>query len=231
MKRTFFLLYIITCFFAEARAQKVQPLTIQFVNRFGTAPLIPEQTYYLGKDTLVVNRFKYYISHIKLTNSKGKIFTPANEYFLIDIADEKTTRLTLTVPEDDYVGIGFLLGVDSIRNVSGVQTGALDPLNGMFWTWNSGYIMAKLEGTANSSMIAGKQFTYHIGGFRNNQNTTRNIELKSSVFTHSISIVADASVWFKDIDIATTPICHSPGALAIRFANNYSTMFSINQQP
>ncbi|MFN3667084.1 MAG: MbnP family protein, partial [Sediminibacterium sp.] len=102
---------------------------------------------------------------------------------------------------------------------------------GMFWTWNTGYIMAKLEGTASSSMIAGKQFTYHIGGFRNNQNTTRNIELKSPVFTHSISIVADASVWFKDIDITKTPICHSPGALAIRFANNYSTMFSINQQP
>ncbi|MFN3665698.1 MAG: MbnP family protein, partial [Sediminibacterium sp.] len=115
MKRIFCLLYLITCFFAEARAQKVRPLTIQFVNRFGTDPLIPEQTYYLGKDTLVVNRFKYYVSHIKLTNSKGKIFTPANEYFLIDIADEKTTRLTLSVPEDDYVGIGFLLGVDSIR--------------------------------------------------------------------------------------------------------------------
>jgi hypothetical protein len=69
------------------------------------------------------------------------------------------------------------LGVDSIRNVSGIQTGALDPLKGMFWTWNSGYVMAKLEGSSESSNSAGNRFTYHIGGFRPGMNVLKTIDL------------------------------------------------------
>lgn len=203
-------------------------LTIRFDNRFNTEKLQPEQTCYLnGTDTLVINRFKYYISHIQLTHSTGKIIVPENQYYLIDMADEKSTVILLSVPEGSYTGIQFLLGVDSIRNVSGVQTGALDPLHGMFWTWNSGYIMAKLEGTASSSMIAGKQFTYHIGGFRKHQNTIRLIQLQSSAFSDTITIIADAAQWLNGINIAKEPVCHSPGALAVRFADNYSKMFSI----
>lgn len=211
-----------------ASAQKKQVLTIRFENRFGKALLTPEQTCYLnGTDTLVINRFKYYVSHIQLTNTTGKTIIPENQYYLIDIANEKSSAVQIMVPEGSYTGIHFLLGVDSIRNVSGVQTGALDPLNGMFWTWNSGYIMAKLEGTASSSMIAGKQFTYHIGGFRQNQQTARNISLQTTAFNRSVTIVADAEKWFEGISIAKEPVCHSPGALAVRIADNYSKMFSI----
>lgn len=214
-----------------ATAQKKRLLTIRFDNRFGNEQLIPEQTYYLnGTDTLVINRFKYYISHIQLINAKGQSFVSPNQYYLVDMADEKSTTIQFAVPEDNYTGIRFLLGVDSIRNVSGVQTGVLDPLHGMFWTWNSGYIMAKLEGTASSSVIAGKQFTYHIGGFRKHHTTTRIIQLKTSPFTNRLTITADASKWFNGINIAREPVCHSPGALAVRFANNYSTMFSIAAQ-
>lgn len=210
-------------------AQKKQVLTIRFENRFGKERLIPEQTFYLnGTDTLVINRFKYYVSHIQLTNTAGKTIVPENQYYLIDIADEKSTSVQITVPEGSYTGIQFLLGVDSMRNVSGVQTGALDPLNGMFWTWNSGYIMAKLEGTASSSMIAGKQFTYHIGGFRQHQQTARNIRLQTTPFHTSVTIVADAEKWLEGISIAKEPVCHSPGTLAVRIADNYSKMFSIS---
>lgn len=212
-------------------AQKKHALTIRFNNRFGNEQLLPEQTYSLNNtDTLVINRFKYYISHIQLTNTEGKTIIPENQYYLIDIADEKSSSIQLNVPAGNYTGIRFLLGVDSIRNVSGVQTGSLDPLHGMFWTWNSGYIMAKLEGTASSSMIAGKQFTYHIGGFRKHQNTTRLIQLQSTAFTDSLTIVADAAKWFNGINIAKEPVCHSPGTLAVRFADNYSNMFSIAVQ-
>ena len=211
-----------------AIAQKKQALTIRFDNRFGNEQLLPEQTYSLNStDTLVVNRFKYYISNIQFTNTEGKTIIPENQYFLVDIANEKSLSIQLNIPEGKYTGIRFLLGVDSIRNVSGVQTGALDPLHGMFWTWNSGYIMAKLEGTANSSTIAGKQFTYHIGGFRGQQNTTRLIQLQTTVFNSSLTIVADAAKWLNGINISKEPVCHSPGVLALRFADNYSKMFSI----
>jgi len=228
VKKATIFISLLFCLLFSATAQKNQLLTIRFDNRFATEKLQPEQTCYLnGTDTLVINRFKYYISHIQLMNAAGKTIIPENQYFLVDIADEKSLSIQLNIPEGNYTGIRFLLGVDSIRNVSGVQTGALDPLHGMFWTWNSGYIMAKLEGTASSSMIAGKQFTYHIGGFRKHQNTTRLIQLQTTVFNTSLTIIADAAKWFNGINITKEPVCHSPGALALRFADNYSKMFSI----
>lgn len=228
MKKISVLISLFWGLLLSVTAQKKQLLIIRFDNRFGTEKLQPEQTCYLnGTDTLVINRFKYYISHIQLINAAGKNFIPQNQYYLVDIADEKSVTVQLNVPADSYTGIQFLLGVDSIRNVSGVQTGPLDPLHGMFWTWNSGYIMAKLEGTASSSMMAGKQFTYHIGGFRKHHNTTRMIQLTTPVFHHSLTIVADASRWFDGISIAKTPVCHSPGVLAVRFADNYSKMFAV----
>ena len=52
------------------------------------------------------------------------------------------------MPAGNYNSLSFLLGVDSMHNVSGAQTGALDPANDMFWTWNSGYVMAKMEGAS-----------------------------------------------------------------------------------
>lgn len=215
-----------------AQSQQTQKLSIRFENRFGSELLIPEQSYLLNNDTLTINRFKYYVSHFMLMDKNGKKTVLPVNYYLIDAADEKSATISFNVPIGDYSSLHFLLGVDSVRNVSGVQTGALDPLQGMFWTWNSGYIMAKLEGTASSSLIAGKQFTYHIGGFRTMHNTSRHISLSLSTFNSSVTIIADAKKWFEgphELIIAKEPVCHSPGALAVRIANNYATMFSIKE--
>ena len=185
-------------------------------------------------ETISVDRFRYYVSNFSVKDNKGIIVKLPVEYFLVDEADSLSKIITLTVPDISIDHISFLLGVDSIRNVSGIQTGALDPLKGMFWTWNSGYIMAKLEGSADESTSAGGRFTYHIGGFRTGMNTTRLIDLaidnKGKEVTE-IHINADINHWFKgttDIKISETPVCHSPGALAMKIADNYSTMFSLN---
>lgn len=228
MKALLFLFFVLIT--GSVRSQETQQLVLHFQNRFGNETLLPEQSYILRGDTLTINRFKYYISHFALTDEQGKKVTLPIQYYLIDAADETSTNITLSIPQGKYRSIHFLLGVDSLRNVSGVQSGALDPLHGMFWTWNSGYIMAKLEGTASSSQIAGKQFTYHIGGFRGNNNTSRQIVLPLSSSANPITIIADAKKWFdgpNDLVIAKEPVCHSPGALAVRIANNYAHMFSI----
>lgn len=231
MKLLSFLLLILIS--SSVLSQKTQQLTIHFQNRFGDESLVPEQSYIMNGDTLTINRFKYYISHFALTNEEGKKITLPVQYYLIDAADEASTKINLHIPLGKYQSIHFLLGVDSLRNVSGVQSGALDPLQGMFWTWNSGYIMAKLEGIATSSQIAGKQFTYHIGGFRGANNTARSITLPLSTTDHKVSVIADAKKWFEGpnpLMISKEPVCHSPGTLAVRIANNYANMFSILSQ-
>lgn len=210
-------------------------LAISFHHKVGNEELILDNSYttILGEH-IVIRKFKYYLSNFSITDQSGKAFVLPADYFLVDEADSISKNITLNVPTLEIKSIKFLLGVDSSRNVSGIQTGVLDPLQGMFWTWNSGYIMAKLEGTSDSSHIAGQAFTYHIGGFKGETNTNRYITLtlpQENKPSDKIYITADINHWFKsksEIRIAETPVCHTPGALAIKIADNYSTMFSVD---
>ncbi len=129
-----------------------------------------------------------------------------------------------------------MLGVDSLMNTSGAQTGALDPLRGMFWTWNSGYINAKLEGISSQSSQPAHMINYHIGGYRYPNNAARVITMNlesinnSDEKNHELFITANTNAWFSgrhEIKIAKTPGCMMPGELAGAIADNYSEMFSL----
>ncbi|WEK36403.1 MAG: hypothetical protein P0Y53_02730 [Candidatus Pseudobacter hemicellulosilyticus] len=192
-------------------------------------------------ESFQVDQFKFYVHAIQLINTdSGKVFqVPVDQYYLVNFRDSASCVLPITVPSYKYNRLAFMLGVDSARNVSGAQTGALDPLNGMFWTWNTGYIMAKLEGQSPVSTAPGHAFEYHIGGFRQADNVVRQITL---LFPYgdavdmqpnghsSIHITADVLAWFKnphDIKISTNPTCMTPGTLAMQIAENYAKMFTV----
>jgi hypothetical protein len=139
----------------------------------------------------------------------------------------------------NYNSIAFTIGVDSIRNVSGAQTGALDPAKGMFWTWNSGYIMAKLEGNSIVSNEPNQVFEYHIGGFSGSENVVEKVKLRfplnDAISFHKggrtqMLINANANAWFSGpnpLSIAVTPVCATPGSLAKSIAANYANMFQV----
>ena len=234
-----FLIFTCTGFSAFHVPQVVKPqrmVTLIFEHRIGDQLLVLENpaTNIFG-ETITIERFRYYLSHFSITDRQGKTTVLPIQYFLIDEADSLSKKIVLTIPDIPIAAIHFLLGVDSLRNVSGIQTGALDPAKGMFWTWNSGYVMAKLEGTAAVSTSPGHRFTYHVGGFRTGMNTTRMIDLAIEDSTKQslpqLHITADINRWFKgktELRIAATPVCHSPGELAMRIADNYSSLFSIN---
>jgi hypothetical protein len=233
-----FLLLVATglCFRTDHTATKAQKkITLFFHHRIGNTELTLGDTVknILG-DNIVIERFRYYVSNFSITDNKGNTTKLPVEYFLVDEENAPSKQIELMIPDQPVSQINFILGVDSIRNVSGIQTGALDPLKGMFWTWNSGYIMAKLEGSAETVASSGHRFTYHIGGFKKNQNVVKKISLnlpESTSAFQELHLSADINHWFKgtsELKIAETPVCHSPGALAMRIADNYSTMFSIN---
>ena len=115
-------------------------------------------------DSLTFTTMKYYISNIKLINADGTTWDDEESYYLLDVSDPTSLVINFAnVPVGTYTGMYLTMGVDSARNVSGAQEGALDPANGMFWSWNSGYIMIKAEGL--SPQGTGGSFTYHLGGF------------------------------------------------------------------
>jgi hypothetical protein len=227
-------LFIVAVLFGSFRTDN-KNLTIKFHHVLGSQLLILNDSLTnTFNEKIVVTKFKYYISNMVLINEKKESMAISNSYFLIDAFDSASKNITIPFNFKKITGIEFLLGVDSIKNCSGIQTGVLDPMLGMFWTWNSGYIFAKLEGTSTASRVAGHYFTYHIGGYKTGENAARKIKL--SVISNSekniLDIQVDLNKWFassNDIRISQTPICHSPGVLAIQFADNYANLFSIQQ--
>ena len=124
-------------------------VTVEFQNIAGTVFLDPTgATNYVNAsgENFSVTNFRYYISNVKLIKDDGSKYSVPNSYFLIDANDTNSLKVNLAnIPGGKYTGVEYLIGVDSARNVAGAQTGALDPVNGMFWSWTQGYIFLKLE--------------------------------------------------------------------------------------
>lgn len=118
-------------------------------------------------DKFTVNTFKYYISNIVLYDFQGKEVVLPPAYFLLNAADSTSLDPVLShVPPGKYSAISVMIGVDSARNFAGAQEGCLDPAQGMFWTWNSGYIFLKLEGISPQSIAKLHRLTFHVGGVK-----------------------------------------------------------------
>lgn len=150
--------------------------TLEFENVVNSNPLVLETQNYTNAngDSFNVSVFKYYVSNIKLTKADGSVYSAPESYILVDAAKPASLLNSLNnIPAGDYTKISFIIGVDKDRNLAGAQTGALDPALGMFWTWNSGYIFVKFEGTSPQSTAANKSLTFHIGGIVDPNNTIR----------------------------------------------------------
>lgn len=168
-------------------------------------------------DTFSISVFRYYLSNITLDSVK----IPG--CFLV--SEDSAGSKVIPVPKGHFKRLSFTIGVDSLLNCSGAQEGALDPSYGMFWTWNSGYIMAKLEGTSPSSSLPGHRLEFHIGGYRAPHMTQRQVSL--DLPEGNFTLVADAAAWFKDISFRELPGFMTPGTKADHIADNYQHMFSI----
>ncbi len=222
-------------------SQKKAPaasVKISFVHTVNHVPLILDSGTYTNPfaENYTVSKFKYYISNLYLVNDK-KNTVVNNNYYLVDEKDAASKSFSLTMPPGNYESISFLLGVDSLKNVSGAQSGALDPTNDMFWTWNTGYVMAKLEGNSPASTVVNNKVEYHIGGFAGADNVIKKITLPLNININKdtvteIIIEADINTWWQmpnDILIAANAVCTNPGVLAKKIAANYSKMFSLKK--
>jgi len=143
-----------------------------------------------------VTALRYFISNIKLQKADGSEYVVPQDdsYFLINEEIASSKRLSLQVPEGDYTGITFMIGVDSLRNTMPPdrRKGALDisgQAQGMYWTWNSGYIFFFLEGESNQ-VVGDDAFRYHIGFFGGfSTPTLNNIRTTTLSFERDIALV------------------------------------------
>jgi hypothetical protein len=213
-----------------------QQLHVYIQHTVGGEVLKPGQTNYQNEagDTFNVTKFQYYLSNFSLTDSDGETIKLSSACFLVneDSAGSKTITLE-NVPAGRYNSISFMIGVDSLLNCTGAQTGSLDPINGMFWTWNSGYIMMKLEGTSPSSHLPGHMIEFHVGGYRAPHKAQRwvtipvsTLKIQRSTSSEKVYMKADIGFLFKGINFRQSAGMMTPGVMADKMADNYQHMFS-----
>jgi hypothetical protein len=179
-------------------------------------------------ETFTVRKLKYYISNISFDS-----IPQPESYFLVNALEENT--FTIPVEPGRLKHITFMIGVDSAHNCSGAQSGALDPINDMFWTWNSGYVMLKLEGYSPQSNADLNRIEHHIGGFKGPYKTMRQVSFSlprplilNAGQQQDLVIAVNLDKYFKgihDIRIKDDALLVTAGEKASRFADNFPAMF------
>jgi hypothetical protein len=233
------ILVVAICFLGMKPYRTPGYLNLKFANYVGDQPLVLDSVKYkneLGQDFTVTN-FKYYISNLKFHTKEGATHS-SGEVLLIrsDQPENFQWKLRL-LPDGDYTSVSFTIGVDSILNCSGAQSGALDPVNGMFWAWNTGYVFLKLEGKSSFSKSPGNIYEYHIGGYRSPVNCNRQVTLDFSDRPLSMRKGRSADLIIKAdvLEILKNPVTVDISKLssvtdfnhATEFADNYKDMFSV----
>jgi hypothetical protein len=186
-------------------------------------------THPLTGDELNFSQFRFYLSNVRLQKSDGTWWTEPESYRIIDGASTEGRTFTIAdVPAGNYTAMQYTLGVDSTRNVSGAQTGALAPANGMFWSWNTGYIMIKAEGMSPQSSTGA--FSFHLGGFSgpNNIVTQKQTDFAGGTLTVGsgtpvVKLRANtARLWHNTgTSVADVNTTHMPGQNAVSMASGF----------
>lgn len=231
-------------------ATKKGTLSVEFDNIVGESNLQLNTGSYTNAagEPFKVSALKYFVSNFILTKSDGTTYTIPQDscYFLIDESDAAKHSAQLQIPEGEYKGLSFVLGVDSLRNTLDIskRTGVLDPAvaaAGMYWAWNSGYVFLKLEGTSSASIQANNIFMYHIGLYGGSTTPTfnniktisldlsqRGVAQVQSTKSANVHLTVDILKIFSgtsNVSIAANTVVMA-SAYSQTIANNYAKMFS-----
>lgn len=190
----------------------------------------------------ILERFKYYLSNIKLRNTRSGIFYLEPEsYHLVSVEnDNHIYEIILNdVAPGSYNEVEFAIGVDNAKNTSTDRVGALDPANQMAWNWHSGYKFISVTGkllSQNEAIPDG--LVIHVGfdeNYRIIQKTLSrlnlpNVEVEAGKTTE-IEINVEADHLFNEpnvIDFDQNPVIMA-GEPAKQLADNYQNMFIIQK--
>ena len=95
------------------------------------------------------------------------------------------------------------------------MSGALDPINGMYWTWQSGYINCKLEGKFIFASRTELKFEYHLGGYSAPFASLHHITIPTPSTATTKQLTFDLKQFFLGIDATNQKNILSPGTDAV----------------
>ncbi len=197
--------------------QQLTPHTIEF-------KLINKSTLELKED-IKIDALKFYISNAKYIYKNELVYKPENFYHLINLSSDTFQIITSSIPfKLHYDELELQLGIDSSTNNMGVQAGDLDPMMGMYWSWQSGYINIKIEGTSSRCNTRQHKYHFHLGGFLPNQYTEQIIRT-SRISETGVIYEIDIMKFFSSIDLAKENSVMIPGKEAIELSKKITNCF------
>ena len=163
-------------------------------------------------DNFIINKLQFYISDLRFYSRNKEVLEYHKKYILIDIKNENS--LKISIPSNLIFDQAlFNIGIDEETNKTGAKGGDLDPIHGMYWTWNSGYINFKLEGLYNHN----NEFLLHIGGFMKPYNTLQKVKINVAK-EHNNKLELNFDKFLNSLDFNLDKIL-SPGKNAVKSSN------------
>lgn len=209
-------------------SQKNKTISLDINSVFCSQILVLDSTYNLQMNhTIRFEALKFYLTNITLYKNNKLVWKEKQSYHLYDQAEIKTHSISILIPSNIiYDKVNFDVGIDSITNVSGALGGDLDPTKGMYWTWQSGYINFKLEGTTSLSTNQKKEFQLHLGGYQKPFCALQRISLNSKN-QENISIEFDVKSFIEGINWQTHHHIMSPSNEAVKLSNSMTECFKL----
>ena len=164
-------------------------------------------------------------------STTGPLLPIEEKNLLIDGFLINKIKLNFKVPKNTKdLLLACDLGVDKKYNMSGANSGDLDPVNGMFWSWQSGYINFKIEGVSPSCNTRKNKFQFHIGGYQTPHQTKRQLSFKLENWDiYNLVISIELSKFFDDLELGTINQLTTTGAKASQMANQFQKIFSSHE--
>lgn len=237
----------------DVLSNELAPISVEFDNVVGDQNLILNNGVYTNANgqQFSVTTCNYFVSNFVFTKTDVTIYTVPQDssYFLVRENLPATRFATMKVPQGDYAQVQFIIGVDSLRSTMDIsrRTGVLDPSgghDGMYWTWNSGYIFLKLEGTspaAPADANGNRRFRFHIGGFGGYSSATINnikqvtlnltnrgiakVRTNRNANVHLFANIAQVMNGTTNVNLSTNATTMF-NAFSTQIANNYQNMFT-----
>jgi hypothetical protein len=222
------LFFICQLLFLHLGAQDA--ITVNFSPKMLNEELVLSKEYNLNKSTVNISHLKFYISDMTFYYGDSLVFVLKKKYHLFDLSQPSTASLTekLGLPIK-YNQVKFNIGIDSLTNVSGAIEGDLDPTNGMYWTWQSGYINFKLEGKSPICPTRLNKFQWHIGGYMTPYNTIKEVSLSTQYSKKVVNIDVQIDELLQSFDLSQTYQIMSPNDRAVQIANRLPTIFKLSK--
>jgi len=189
-------------------------------------------------DSVSFDFIRYWISNIEFVKEDGSVWKESASYRLMEKTNKKIREeFDISVPTGKYKAVRFSIGVAPNQNSSlDSIIGELDATTGMNWTWNTGYIFMKNEGSFyNSDSMGYAHYKYHIGTDANYKTITFDFPVLTD-FTEGAEI--ESHIIYKALNIFSVPhamdlksnpaLMVGPADLTAKAAGNYSAAFELH---